>query len=724
LSLNTTKILEEINDYLYTGQYKTALSEVDIIIEKIGKNDKDYFKFLHLKSKILERKGLFLDSLGIVDTILNENKMNIDLVSQINFLFQKAKMFSELARFNEEYLVINQIEELLSKYDQASDELEYWLGSLHLLKGWYSINKTNFDEANNHLQNSLEIFKKRNDLENLGLTYYLMGSLFLRRGQSNQALEVYQKNLELRERIGNKYEIANALSSIAGFYANTRNISEALVYCDRCIGIIEESENPCKIGNIYNLYGLINYHKGNLNDAYGFYEKALFYLKQVGNKQQLAYILSNIGDIQKLRGNIDDALKAYLHCMEIFDEINSIQNVGAKLLDIGNIYLQKGDFKKSLSFLKKGLEYRRKTGSPIFIANSLYMLIKYYCIINNKIDAEDYLKELLEIDEKNDSLVIHQKAIIAEALVLKLDTRSRSRVNAEEKLTQIVNMNIIDVDSYFDAIINLCEILVVELKTSGNQEVLKDLNLIIEKLEEISLKQKSHWLQAEVFWIKANLALLAWDINGAQQLLTNAQIIADEKGFYHLAERISHEFDKTLNQMELWERLRETNASVAKRLEVIQLDDLLSQLKQRIIDTGKVPVETPVMFLIMKPTGEPIYKKNFLPESLQTDESLLSGFITSINMFFNEVFQSSGSIERIKHHDLTILLKPSESLLFCYIFRGQSYSAIRKVDEFISILQNENIDLWNDLVEHMKTPKTLLEKNERLLETIVNSIFY
>ena len=715
--------LAKIKKLVKDGCYKQALKDVDEILEQLNKKYKEYYSFLLLKCKILIKHGNYLDCIEIANQVLNKKRISSKLELRIDFLFQKAAALGELARFDEEYEVIDAIEELIAKYDHLSGKIEEWSGQLHLLKGWYFINKTEFDKAESHLETSLKIFEFREDFDNMSTNYRFLGSLFVRRGEFDKSLEMYQKYLEIREKTSNQLEIAYAVATIGLFYTVNRNSSEALSYYDRCVKIIEESENNHQIGNLYNRLGITYYYMGNLNKAFDFYEKSLFYYYQLGNKQLIAFSLSNIGNIQKLRGNIDEALEAHLQCLEIFDEINSIQNIGAKLLDIGNIFLQKGEYEKSLTFLKRGLDYRRKTKSNFFIARSLYNLIKYYYFVNNKSAVAKHLQELKEINKKEENLLLKQITKIAEALLLKMDNRSKSRVQAEELLTEIMNSDIIDIDSYYDAVLNLCELLVQELKITGNQEVLFEINKILDKLDKKAQEQKSFWLQAEIYWIKANLALLNWDIDGAQQLFTEAQIIAEERGLIQLAKRVSQEFDKTLDQKELWAQLRENNASVIERLEVARLDDLLDNLKQQIIDVSVLPAEQPVMFLIFTQTGKPIYHKNFLPERINTDESLLTGFISSINVFFKEVFESTGSIERIKHHDLTILLKSMDSVLFCYVFRGQSYSAIKKVDRFIASLLVDKKESWQDINEQLNTPKQLSKENESIIDEVISAIF-
>jgi tetratricopeptide (TPR) repeat protein len=549
------------------------------------------------------------------------------------------------------------------------------------------------------------------------------GSLHLRKGEQNKGLELYQINLKIREEIGNQEDIALALSYIGVYYSFTRDFSEALSYYDRCLPVLEKSENKRHRGNLYNSLGLTYYHLGDINKASEFYELALFYLQQVGSKLQIAYLLSNMGSVEQLRGNLDKALEAHSQCLEIFDDINSIQNIGAQLLYIGRTYLRKGEHKKALSFLNQALEYRRKTGNSVFITNGLYFLINYYTFIGNVEEAKKHFQELKQFNDLEENPLIDQRTKIAEALILKLDKRSKNRVKAEELLEQVIDMELIDFNLYLDAMLNLCELLVIEIKLTGNKEVLKDIRVLLEKLFVIAMQQQSFWVLAQVHWIQAHLALIDWDINKAQRSLAEAQIIAEEKGFNHLAKRISQEFDKTLNQMDLWEQLRENNASIVERIEVTQLDDLLGKLKQQIFDLDDLPAEQPVMLLILTQTGLPIFNKNFLPSKFSKDESLLSGFISSINAFFKEVFETSGSIERIKHQDLTVLLKPVESILFCYVFKGQSYSAIKKLEEFILLLQVEKEDIWRAIREQIETSVPLEESVVGILEKVTSEVF-
>ncbi len=723
MSEEDTVKIKEVQMQMYHGYYKEAMLALDKAIKDKKKPLEICLQYMLLKSKLLIKLGKYDECLSLVSEVLEKLIQDWDLFRKIDFLLQKAEALEQLADFDEEFKVINSIEELISKVEVQPDKIDNWLGQLHKLKGWYNVNKTNFDEAFDHLKLSQEIFERIEDKENVAEVAYLLGSLHLRRGERDEGLQLYQKNLKLREEIGNQEDIALALRYVGVYYSFIRDFPEALSYFDRSLPILEKSENKRHRGNLYNSLGLTYYNLGDTNKALEFFELALFYLQQVGNKQQIAYLLSNIGSVEQLRGNLDKALEAHIQCLEIFDEINSIQNMGAQLLFIGKTYMKMGEHKKALSFLNQAVEYRRKTGNNSFIANGIYTLINYYTFVNDIEEAKKYLKELKQINALEENPLIDQRTKIAEALILKLDKRSKSRVKAEELLEQVIDSELIDFSLYLDAMLNLCEVLVIEIKLTGNKEVLKDIRVLLEKLFVIAMQQQSFWVLAQVHWIQAHLALIDWDINKAQKSLTEAQIIAEEKGFKHLAKRISQEFDKTLNQMDLWEQLRESNASIVQRIEVTQLDDLLGKLKQQIIDIDELPAEQPVMLLILTQTGQPIYNKNFIASKFSKDDALLSGFISSINAFFKEVFDTSGSIERIKHQDLTVLLKPVETVLFCYVFKGQSYSAIKKLEEFILLLQVEREEAWNLILKQIKTSVPLRENIVKILEKVISDVF-
>jgi hypothetical protein len=108
-------------------------------------------------------------------------------------------------------------------------------------------------------------------------------------------------------------------------------------------------------------------------------------------------------------------------------------------------------------------------------------------------------------------------------------------------------------------------------------------------------------------------------------------------------------------------------------------------LRKKVSIEDELPEEEPIMLLILE-EGISSLSRNF-ESADQLQEQLIGGFLAAINAFMQEAFSVTGSIERIKHEDYTLLFKSIEPLLFCYFFQGQSYSALRKLNSFIEKIQ-------------------------------------
>jgi hypothetical protein len=85
---------------------------------------------------------------------------------------------------------------------------------------------------------------------------------------------------------------------------------------------------------------------------------------------------------------------------------------------------------------------------------------------------------------------------------------------------------------------------------------------------------------------------------------------------------------------------------------------------------------------------------------------LISGFLTAINSFIKEAFATTGAIERIKQKNYTLLFQLMEPLTFCYVIKGPSYLALKKMDGFMNALKSSNL-IWDEILESADTGKSL-----------------
>ena len=242
----------------------------------------------------------------------------------------------------------------------------------------------------------------------------------------------------------------------------------------------------------------------------------------------------------------------------------------------------------------------------------------------------------------------------------------------------------------------------------------------VEKLEEIAKKQQSYTLIAESCWLKAQLALVRLDLEEARNLLTQAQMTAEEKGLEKLARKISSEHDQLLEQLDQWEELIAKDASITERVKVANLEELVGWMARKREIKIEEKEDEPIMVLIVAESGLPIYSKHFDP-ARELKDMLISGFLSSINSFVQKAFDTPGRIKRIMHDEYTLSFDLVDHILFCYVYEGQSYTALKKLEKLITEVHASKV--WSALEEVGKKGNKLKNSETDQMNGVIADIF-
>jgi predicted amidohydrolase len=151
-------------------------------------------------------------------------------------------------------------------------------------------------------------------------------------------------------------------------------------------------------------------------------------------------------------------------------------------------------------------------------------------------------------------------------------------VKAGEILEEVVEEEISDHSLTVSAMIHLCDLLLSELRMTGEDELLDRINALTEQLLEIAEQQSSHSLLAETYLLQSKLALIELDMGKAEKLLTKAQLIAEEKELHTLARTVAHERGLLQSQIRKWDAIIKENPSRQEMIDFTKLDDFLEQM--------------------------------------------------------------------------------------------------------------------------------------------------
>ncbi|MFW9950909.1 MAG: tetratricopeptide repeat protein, partial [Candidatus Thorarchaeota archaeon] len=434
------------------------------------------------------------------------------------------------------------------------------------------------------------------------------------------------------------------------------DLDKALDYTNQCCKILEG--NPYQRLSATSNFNLgYSFHlKGDLEKALSYYQSALLYFEKTNNSNFILGVMNNMAFTYRAQGKLDKSIELLTKCIVLSENSKNIWSKVGYNVSMVEVLLDRGD-------IEKAKEYSERVKSMRDIEKTPYI-------------TRDYT--------------------YTEAIILKKSPRIQNRARAENLLRSLIE----DEDTVFEikieGLIHLCDILIDELKITHEIEIVEEIKPLINKLLILTEKSHSYWYYAETYVLQAKLALLTLDIKNARQLLTEAQNIAEINGFEPLVKKISSEHDNLLQNLTIWEELKDRDSTVSERLKLTNMEEQIKMMIQkRRNEIPEVNVEIPVMILVISEGGIPTFTKLFT-ETFKVEDDLISSFLSAFNTFSGELF--SEGLDRASFGEYTLIMRQISKFLVCYLFKGQSFAAQKRIEYFISNLEKNSmlIDKFNE----------------------------
>jgi tetratricopeptide (TPR) repeat protein len=711
-----------VEDLIQQGKLKKALAEAEKIETREELGELDRLQNQILKSRILIQQGSSDRGLELAEQIFAEGQQLENHLVMVDALTSKANALLELGRLSESLQVIHEGEDLLSTSRFGKFQHAVRDSALKHLKGTVYRKQGDLDPA-------LEVLKEclvtRQDLGNSHVIAEALndiGIIYASKGEFASAIDNLEQAMVIFENLGNQPPIIKIRNNIGMIYWQTGKLDLALKFFQESYALSEELGNKRFIAAIATNIGLILWHRGELDSALDHYHKGLEIYETLAYKAEMATCLNNIGIIHSTRGELDLALDCFQRSLALAEEQGNKREIAASLNNIGLIYRDQGNPEAAFPNFERSLQLYEEIGNDFNSCEPLYRLVELAIRETSPDAAQLYFRKLAEMDARGENKLVSQKYRLARALMLKTSARIVKKGEAQLLLQYIADEELIKHDTTVDAMLNLCELLIAELGVSGNEEILTDIEALLDNLHDIASDQHIFEWLARTYLLRSKVALLELDTKEARSLLSQAQLIAEETGLNNLAMTISGEFDSLLKEQAKWDKYVDQKASMRERLELARLEELVTRMVQkRIEEAPEVLPEEPVMVFILADSGLSLYSHSFTPQQME-DDQLLAGFLAAIRTMGSEIFSESGTMERIMYQEYTIAFKPLESMMFCYVFKGQSYSALRKLDLFIGVIQTSS-SIWDALLRTMQTGLVIVGSDETGIQKITNETF-
>jgi DNA-binding MarR family transcriptional regulator len=258
----------------------------------------------------------------------------------------------------------------------------------------------------------------------------------------------------------------------------------------------------------------------------------------------------------------------------------------------------------------------------------------------------------------------------AEAMLLASSDRFRDKFQAQNLFENLLEEGIDDFNIKIISHVYLIELLITEYKATEKEEILTEIKKHIKGIEEIANSQNSHRLIAKAMVLEAQLKIFQGEPSNTKYLLNKAYEITEEYNLFNLAIQISLLYDNLFVKID-----KEPTDSKINFLpnKFFKSDDISPMESEREICLFYVN-ETRNLQILREFSLDNIYHGSNTKMILKNLE---------------EEYQKSEdqSAYRFTFNDYKVIILQDEHPQLGYIFIGDTYFAIKKLEAFNEVLR-------------------------------------
>ncbi|MFQ5980037.1 MAG: tetratricopeptide repeat protein [Candidatus Heimdallarchaeota archaeon] len=535
-----------------------------------------------LKSQLLITTGDAEACQQLVKKVQKGSQERGKLLQAVDACIVMAEALGEQAKYEEGANAIAEGEQLLTTVtNETPAALAQRKASLIDLRGRNCLfHKGAVDQAMEHFQQSLALRQELGNKHDIAVSLRFIGVVHSHKDDVEQFFEYHQQALKLFQEVGNKSRIAHCLTNIGAYYQEKAEFDRALEYGQQGFALFQEIGNKKMVAYSHWVIGQIYHMKGELTRALDYYQQSRSIIEEFSDQWFLVVCLRSIGWLYWHRGDVERALEHFQQTLALAQELDNKQFIADGYYTLGVVHWQKGAFAQALAHLEESLSYYEEQGFNIMVGWSLYGLIQVSLDKRSPEQAQQYLERLQHINEQEDHKGLRQNTRVAHALVLKTSPRIRDKARAQELLQQLIEEEMVYFFNSQLAMLNLCELLLDELKAYGQINVLQEAKGLVDKLYSLAQDRHSHSLVVNSLILQAKFAMIEGDLIAATQYLEQARVTAEEKGLGRLAEKVTTEKDQLEAQYDTWEQLIQRNAPLRERVEQARVADYLKDVEK------------------------------------------------------------------------------------------------------------------------------------------------
>jgi len=263
-----------------------------------------------------------------------------------------------------------------------------------------------FTEALQQYNKALDIHKNHDNRFGIADCLSNIGNVYDSLSEYLPSIQHHQDSLYISKEINYTKGIARSLGNIGIVYLNLSDYLTALQYFEEALSLAEQHKITdviaINLGNIGNVFR----HLKEYPKAIEYYKKALEINNQLQKFDGSAINLGNLGIVNYYQHEYELALEYYKRAVAIKEEHGLRHSIAFNLSNIGNVYFSLEDYSKALEYYQQALAINKEFSDKRGIGFNLKNLAFVYYYLDNEEQSIDFVNQSWKIaNELQDHLL-------------------------------------------------------------------------------------------------------------------------------------------------------------------------------------------------------------------------------------------------------------------------------------------------------------------------------
>ncbi|MFH1999113.1 MAG: tetratricopeptide repeat protein [Planctomycetota bacterium] len=231
---------------------------------------------------------------------------------------------------------------------------------IHLQRAEILIRMGELEQSKDAANEAMALAKAMTLAEETGQSFKIKGKIAHLSGDSDTAVTLLEKGLELCKAPSEHAEILNYLGLIA---ENRGDHKQAMQRFSESLNISKRAKDRYKTAQTLNNIGRTLLNKGDPSAALIRFKNALQITEEISDRRGMAVNTNNLGILLRRMDRLWDALKLFFRSARIFNQIRYPDGAANTYWNIGTVFRAMGDRKKAEKFVRKANRIFTRIGS-------------------------------------------------------------------------------------------------------------------------------------------------------------------------------------------------------------------------------------------------------------------------------------------------------------------------------------------------------------------------